>query len=65
LSPLSLVHINIFQRKLDHFDQDSRGVPMPRAVLLGGLDEPLDPDGCSSPSPPDIAGLGGEVVKAD
>src|SRR5215472_2260784 len=23
-------------------DQDSRGVPMPRAVLLGGLDEPLD-----------------------
>src|SRR5215472_1589756 len=22
-------------------DQDSRGVPMPRAVLLGGLDEPL------------------------
>jgi len=27
-------------------DQDSRGVPMPRAVLLGGLDEALDlPDG--------------------
>ena len=23
-------------------DQDRRGVPMPRAVLLGGLDEPLD-----------------------
>src|SRR5262249_4846266 len=23
-------------------DQDSRGVPMPRAVLLGGLDEALD-----------------------
>src|SRR6516162_3496938 len=23
-------------------DQDSRGVPMPRAVLLGGLDESLD-----------------------
>jgi len=23
-------------------DQDSRGIPMPRAVLLGGLDEPLD-----------------------
>jgi hypothetical protein len=23
-------------------DQDSRGVAMPRAVLLGGLDEPLD-----------------------
>ena len=23
-------------------DQDGRGVPMPRAVLLGGLDEPLD-----------------------
>ena len=23
-------------------DQDSRGVPMPRAVRLGGLDEPLD-----------------------
>jgi hypothetical protein len=23
-------------------DQDSGGVPMPRAVLLGGLDEPLD-----------------------
>ena len=23
-------------------DQDSRGVPMTRAVLLGGLDEPLD-----------------------
>ena len=23
-------------------DQYSRGVPMPRAVLLGGLDEPLD-----------------------
>jgi hypothetical protein len=44
-------------------DQDSRGVAMPRAVLLGGLDEPLDlpvgeiftgvtdPDGCSSPAP--------------
>jgi hypothetical protein len=39
-------------------DQDSRGVAMPRAVLLGGLDEPLDlaADGCSSPGPPDIAG---------
>src|SRR6516165_5777254 len=23
-------------------DRDSRGVPMPRAVLLGGFDEPLD-----------------------
>jgi hypothetical protein len=23
-------------------DQDGRGVPMPGAVLLGGLDEPLD-----------------------
>ena len=23
-------------------DQDRRGVPMPRSVLLGGLDEPLD-----------------------
>ena len=23
-------------------DQDNRGVPVPRAVLLGGLDEPLD-----------------------
>jgi len=23
-------------------DQDSRGVPMPRAVLLGGLDEAFD-----------------------
>ena len=23
-------------------DQDSRGVPMPRAVRLGGLDEPFD-----------------------
>ena len=23
-------------------DQDSRGVPMPRAVLLSGLDEALD-----------------------
>jgi pyridoxine/pyridoxamine 5'-phosphate oxidase len=23
-------------------DQDSRGVPMPRAVLLGGLNKPLD-----------------------
>ena len=23
-------------------DQDSRGVPMPSAVLLGGLDEALD-----------------------
>jgi hypothetical protein len=23
-------------------DQDSGGVPMPRAVLLGGLDEPFD-----------------------
>jgi hypothetical protein len=23
-------------------DQDSRGVPMPRAVLLGGLDKPPD-----------------------
>ena len=23
-------------------DQDSRGVPMPRAILLGGLDEPFD-----------------------
>jgi hypothetical protein len=23
-------------------DQDSRGVPMPSAVLLGGLNEPLD-----------------------
>ena len=23
-------------------DQDRRGVPMPRAVLLGGLDEALD-----------------------
>jgi pyridoxine/pyridoxamine 5'-phosphate oxidase len=23
-------------------DQDSRGVPMTRTVLLGGLDEPLD-----------------------
>jgi hypothetical protein len=86
-------------------DQDSRGVAMPGAVLLGGLDEPLDlpigeiftaalancyiyrgwaalrsrkfstetalppvrtvtdfrrvtdPDGCSNPAPPDIAGV--------
>src|SRR5262249_49495834 len=50
-------------------DQDRRGVPMPRAVLLGCLDEALhlaigeilargvtDLDGCSSPAPPDIAG---------